>query len=237
MEDSDRQTLVEEGTTFRGVLESKYKVVVRGSVEGELQAPHVDVADSGVLTGNVRARRVSSQGVLGGTVEAEEVNLAGEVRNDTVVKAKLLEVKPAQEMGKLEVTFGDCVIEVGEMPARTVIGEPLPLEDERPHAAVAAAQVPSPDGTAPPVAADAAAQTEVTDAGVNEPDAAEAATVSDAAPAEEARRNGKTKAASADGGTEDKGARPKKGREGKAAEQPKAAEAEAGGKAPAPAQV
>ncbi len=114
---AERQTLVEEGTEFTGTMKAKCKVVVRGSIDGELHAPAVNITPTGVVTGNVVAQTVESSGVLAGRVDADEISLAGEVRSSTVIRAKSLEVKLASDKGKLEVTFGDCVLEVGEMPS------------------------------------------------------------------------------------------------------------------------
>ena len=41
---------------------------------------------------------------------------AGTVRSDTVIRARTLEVRLAPEKGKLEVTFGECVLDVGDEP-------------------------------------------------------------------------------------------------------------------------
>jgi cytoskeletal protein CcmA (bactofilin family) len=117
MSNSEKQTLVEEGTEFTGTLRARCKVVVRGSVDGELEAPAVDVAAGGSVTGNVRAQKVDSRGVIAGSVEADDVSLAGEVKSDTVIRAKSLSVKLAAEQGRLEVTFGDTILEVGDMPS------------------------------------------------------------------------------------------------------------------------
>jgi cytoskeletal protein CcmA (bactofilin family) len=115
-DNSEKQTLVEEGTEFSGTLKAKCKVVVRGAVDGELVAPALDVTDTGTVTGNVKAKSVRSRGVISGSVDADEISLAGQVRSSTVIRAKSLEVRLASDKGKLEVTFGDCVLDVGDMP-------------------------------------------------------------------------------------------------------------------------
>jgi cytoskeletal protein CcmA (bactofilin family) len=124
MSNTEKQTLVEEGTEFSGKLKSKCKVVVRGAVDGDLEAPSVDVTETGEVTGNVKAQSVRSSGVLAGRVDADDITLAGEVRSNTVIKAKSLEVKLAAQEGKLEVTFGDCVLDVGDLPAKEKIDAP-----------------------------------------------------------------------------------------------------------------
>jgi cytoskeletal protein CcmA (bactofilin family) len=115
--DTDKQTLVEEGTEFTGTMRARCKVVVRGSMDGELEAPAVEVAEGGTMTGSVKAKSVHARGILAGSVEADEISLAGVVRSNTVIRAKTLSVNLASEEGRLEVTFGDTVLEVGEMPS------------------------------------------------------------------------------------------------------------------------
>jgi cytoskeletal protein CcmA (bactofilin family) len=115
--DTEKQTLVEEGTEFTGTMRARCKVVVRGSMDGELEAPAVEVTEGGTMTGSVKAKSVHARGVLAGSVEADEISLAGVVRSNTVIRAKTLSVNLASEEGRLEVTFGDTVLEVGEMPS------------------------------------------------------------------------------------------------------------------------
>jgi cytoskeletal protein CcmA (bactofilin family) len=129
---AEKQTLVEEGTEFTGTMRAKCKVVVRGSIEGELHAPAVNITPTGMVTGSVVAQVVESSGILAGRVDADEISLAGEVRSNTVIRAKSLEVKLASEKGKLEVTFGDCVLDVGDMPSdRAVASDPSANGDDR----------------------------------------------------------------------------------------------------------
>jgi cytoskeletal protein CcmA (bactofilin family) len=116
MSEQEKQTLVEEGTEFSGTLRAKCKVVVRGSVEGELEAPSVEVAQGGRMQGNIKAARVDSRGVLAGSVSADEITLAGEVKSNTVIRARSIAVKLSAQEGHLHVTFGDTVLEVGDMP-------------------------------------------------------------------------------------------------------------------------
>ena len=114
---SVKQTTVEEGTQFKGTLQSTCQVMVRGKVEGDLTAPSVIVSDSGAVIGNVKAENIRSEGVLAGHVDADTVYLSGSVRSDTVIRAKSLEVKLQQpEGGKLQVTFGECILDVGDDP-------------------------------------------------------------------------------------------------------------------------
>jgi cytoskeletal protein CcmA (bactofilin family) len=112
-----KQTTVEEGTQFRGTLQSSCQVVVRGLVEGELTAPSVVISESGSVVGHVTAQTIRSEGELAGHVDADEVFLSGSVRNDTVIRAKTLEVKLSGGDKKLELKFGECGR--GGRPTRT----------------------------------------------------------------------------------------------------------------------
>jgi cytoskeletal protein CcmA (bactofilin family) len=116
-----KQTTVEEGTLFKGTLQSTCRVVVRGSIDGELQAPAVVVSETGSVTGNVKAQSLHSSGVLAGRIDVDDLVLSGSVRNDTVIRAKSLEVKlhhaNQADAGKIEVKFGECILEVGDDPA------------------------------------------------------------------------------------------------------------------------
>jgi cytoskeletal protein CcmA (bactofilin family) len=109
-----KQTLVEEGTEFKGTLKSSCPVVVNGTIDGEVDAPEITITRSGAVLGAIKAKKVRSQGTLSGNVDAGDVFLSGSVRSNTVIKAKSLEVKLGSEKGQLEVTFGDCNLEVGD---------------------------------------------------------------------------------------------------------------------------
>lgn len=112
-----KQTLVEEGTEFKGTLKSSCAVVVNGTIDGEVDAPEITITRSGAVLGAIKAKKVKSQGTLSGNVDAGDVFLAGSVRSNTVIKAKSLEVRlgsSSSDKGHLEVTFGECNLEVGE---------------------------------------------------------------------------------------------------------------------------
>jgi cytoskeletal protein CcmA (bactofilin family) len=113
-----KQTLVEEGTELKGTLKSTCQVVVNGRIEGQIEAPALTVTATGAVLGTVRAQKLRSDGTLAGDIDAEDVYLSGTVKSNTLIRAKKLEVKLAPERGKLEVTFGECMVEVGEDPAQ-----------------------------------------------------------------------------------------------------------------------
>jgi hypothetical protein len=55
----------------------------------------------------------------------DDLVLLGSVRNDTVIRAKTLEVKLQQpDSGKLELRFGEVLLEVGDDPG-VELGEPV----------------------------------------------------------------------------------------------------------------
>jgi cytoskeletal protein CcmA (bactofilin family) len=115
--EGQKQTTVEEGTQFKGTLSSTCQVMVRGVVDGDLTAPIVIVSESGTVVGNVKAQSIWSEGVLAGRVDADDVHLSGNVRSDTVIRARTLEVKLQRSKEKLEVTFGECILDVGDDPS------------------------------------------------------------------------------------------------------------------------
>jgi cytoskeletal protein CcmA (bactofilin family) len=117
LESAGKQTTVEEGTQFKGTLSSNCPVLVRGVVDGDLTAPSVIVSESGSVTGNVKAECIRSEGVIAGRVDADDVYLSGSVRSDTMIRAKNLEVKLERAEGKLQVTFGECILDIGDDPS------------------------------------------------------------------------------------------------------------------------
>src|SRR5262249_39710643 len=56
--------------------------------------------------------------ILGGSIVAHDIYLAGMVCNDTVIKAKSLEVKLGADQGGLQVAFGSCKLEIGDAPEK-----------------------------------------------------------------------------------------------------------------------
>jgi cytoskeletal protein CcmA (bactofilin family) len=109
-----KKTLVEEGTEFKGSLTSKCPVEVRGKIEGDLGAPSLDVSPTGAVHGKVRVERLVSQGEIAGEFDADSVHLSGTVKDNTVIRAKSLEVKLAPQSGnKLQVIFGEVALDVG----------------------------------------------------------------------------------------------------------------------------
>jgi cytoskeletal protein CcmA (bactofilin family) len=138
-DDSDKRTVVEHGTRFKGTLSSRYPISVSGEVEGELSGPFVEVTETGVVCGRLKVTELRSRGEIAGEIDAEEVQLSGRIRDRTVLRAKLLEVKQ-------ELTFGECEIAIGAMP------------DKAAAVATAAAAIPK---ARPPAPAPAAVPEEV----------------------------------------------------------------------------
>jgi cytoskeletal protein CcmA (bactofilin family) len=110
----DRKTLVEEGTQFRGSLSSNCPVIVRGRIEGDVQAPSLMVSATGAVHGKVKVDEMRSQGELAGEFDADIVQLSGTVKDNTIIRARSLEVKLSPASGKMQVVFGDCTLDVGD---------------------------------------------------------------------------------------------------------------------------
>lgn len=119
-----KQTLIEQGTEFKGTMTSTCPVMVNGKVEGELTAPELDVTATGTVRGNIKAERLSSRGTLSGNIDAGDLFLSGSVGSKTVIKAKNLEVKLAPDQGRMELTIGECTLDVGDEPTKERRSEP-----------------------------------------------------------------------------------------------------------------
>ena len=117
-----RKTLVEEGTQFKGSLSSDCPIEVKGRIEGDLSAPALAVSTSGAVHGKVKVGQIQSQGELAGEFDADVVQLSGTVKDNTVIRAKSLEVKLAPPNGKMQVIFGECELEVGTEQAAKETG-------------------------------------------------------------------------------------------------------------------
>ncbi len=116
---NDRKTLVEEGTQFKGSLSSNCPIDVRGRIEGDVTAPALSVAAGGAVHGKVKVGEIRSQGELAGEFDADVVQLSGTIKDNTVIRAKSLEVKLSSPNGKMQVVFGECELEVGgDQPAQ-----------------------------------------------------------------------------------------------------------------------
>ena len=126
-----KKTLVEEGTQFKGSLSSTCPVVVKGRVEGDVSAPSLQVSVSGAVHGKVKVGEMQSHGELSGEFDAETVQLSGTVKDNTIVRAKSLEVKLAPANGKMQVVFGECSLDVGEMPSKEAAVNPPKKEPEK----------------------------------------------------------------------------------------------------------
>ena len=115
---TEKRTLVEEGTTFKGSLSSTCPIFVKGGVEGDIQAPSLTVASTGTVSGKVKAGELKSEGSIAGDFDVEKVQLSGSVKDNTVIKAKSLEVKLTTSASKMQVVFGECELEIGDQPTR-----------------------------------------------------------------------------------------------------------------------
>jgi cytoskeletal protein CcmA (bactofilin family) len=149
-----KKTVVEQGTTFKGTLSSSCPIVVMGRIEGEVTGPAVEVTDGGALSGKAKVSELRSRGELAGEFEAEDVDLAGRVRDDTVIRARALVVAPGRPDGEPQVVFGECEIQVGDAPSKQqAVDEALAANRPQSAGGPAAAASPPSDSTAPELAA------------------------------------------------------------------------------------
>jgi cytoskeletal protein CcmA (bactofilin family) len=120
MTNATKHTVVEEGTEIEGSVRSQVPIQVSGAIKGDLAAPSLTVSSSGSVRGNVKVTELRSEGEIAGKIEADRVQLSGRVSDQTSIRATTLEVKLAQQDGKLEVTFGNVDLHVGDRPATVV---------------------------------------------------------------------------------------------------------------------
>src|SRR6187402_3410106 len=125
-----KHTVVEEGSSFKGTLTSSCPIHVHGRIEGDLETPSLTVSATGVVHGKVKVGMVRSQGELAGEFDADSVELAGAVRDNTVIRARSLEVKLASTRGKLQVIFGECELAVGDEPTEHDLAPPPALMED-----------------------------------------------------------------------------------------------------------
>ena len=111
-----KHTLVEDGTEFKGTMSSNCPIVVMGKVEGDIAGPVIHITPSGVVAGVVKVKELRSDGELAGEVEADTVQIAGRVRDRTMIRARSLEVSLSVSKGGMQVVFGECELAVGDEP-------------------------------------------------------------------------------------------------------------------------
>jgi len=108
-----KRTLVEEGTAVTGSMASSCPIVVMGKIDGEVSGPSMEIAESGVVSGKIKVTEFSSRGEVAGELQADTVQLAGKVRDDTVIRAKSLEVIST---AGATLQFGECELSIGDEP-------------------------------------------------------------------------------------------------------------------------
>jgi cytoskeletal protein CcmA (bactofilin family) len=117
-----RGNVVDEGSTFKGIITSNSTVTVRGVLEGEVEGPALEVESGGVLIGKAKVTELRSRGELAGQFEASDVELSGRVRDDTIIRAGALLVTATAGLGgdgaEPMAVFGGCQLEVGEVPSK-----------------------------------------------------------------------------------------------------------------------
>ena len=119
MADQGKRTVIENGTDIDGAIKSERPIVLSGTVKGQITAPSLEVTQEGSVNGTVKVSEFSCKGEVGGEVWAESVELAGRVRDATVIKSKSIDVKLAEGEGAVQMTFGNCELQVGDLPVRS----------------------------------------------------------------------------------------------------------------------
>lgn len=116
-DETSATSVIAKGTTFTGTVKSGGPITVSGTLEGELDAPELEIAEGGVVSGRIKVERLRSAGEIAGQVEAGHLTLAGRVRDDTTIRAREIEVKLSSgDKAPLALSFGNARVEVGERP-------------------------------------------------------------------------------------------------------------------------
>jgi len=117
MSDQKKHTVIEDGTEFDGTVKSDCPISLSGKVKGKLNAPSLMITPTGSVKGKVKVGELRSEGEVSGELEAGNVELAGKVCDQTTIRAKNLEVKLSQQEGGVQVSFGNCELQVGDVSA------------------------------------------------------------------------------------------------------------------------
>ena len=113
-----QETVLGEGTEFEGAIRSQCPITVSGHLLGDVSAPTLIVTRTGSVHGRIKVTEVKSEGEIAGEIDAESVDLSGHVGDQTTIRATSLQVKLSQDGagGKLQVSFGNCDVHVGNPP-------------------------------------------------------------------------------------------------------------------------
>jgi cytoskeletal protein CcmA (bactofilin family) len=136
-EKAANQSIIAQGTSCNGTLSSECPLLVSGVVDGELNAPYLEITESGSVNGKVKVEELRSSGEISGDIEAGTMQLSGKVLDNTSIRAQALEVKlSGQASEELHLVFGSATVEVGEDPStsedREELQEPEDLGDLEP---------------------------------------------------------------------------------------------------------
>ncbi len=113
-----KETVIENGTELEGSIHSECPVTLSGKLEGQVSAPMLTVTASGSARGEIKVSKLVAHGEISGEIEADEVQLGGRVSDQTVIRARTLEVALSRPQGGFQVTFGTCELHVGDPDKR-----------------------------------------------------------------------------------------------------------------------
>lgn len=136
MSDKSKQTIIEDGTEFDGIVVSECGITLSGKLKGDVTAPSLTVNTGGTVDGTVRVESLVSQGQISGEIEADTVQLGGKVSDRTVIRANTLEVKLNPGKGGHQVTFGECELKVGNVSSK------MSSSQEKTHSGAAKPETP-----------------------------------------------------------------------------------------------
>jgi hypothetical protein len=147
-----RASVIDQGAVFKGTITASSTVIVRGTLEGEITGPGLEVDASGVVVGHAKVTRLRSSGELEGTYEAEQAEVFGRLRDGVLIRADSLTVANSEEETSNHVLFGEVELEIGALPdQQQAVAEALAL-------AAASVQAPAPAAPSAPSGMDLGTQ-------------------------------------------------------------------------------
>lgn len=96
-----RRTVIEEGTSLQGTVTSSCPVLVLGRIDGDLAAPEVELAPSGIVVGTIRASTIT---VADGLLAACELEIGAEPSKVDAIEAALA---PPEDVPAVVIEAGE----------------------------------------------------------------------------------------------------------------------------------
>lgn len=99
-------SIISSDVTIEGNIKGKGSIRIDGNVNGNIQFDDVHIASSGVVRGDIGAKRFINEGQFNGNVTAEDTELKVNSRNTIKLTTKSLRVEVSAEVvGKIKCRY------------------------------------------------------------------------------------------------------------------------------------